>query len=528
MPARRRPSRLVDAFGEIQADYRASKRVSRFMRRRRGVPASGAAADWHYRHEADYLWIGESARDMDRNDIVVGQIIDRVVVDTIGSGFVPDPETGDAALDADLKQRWEAETVDPDFCDTAGELTFHEQEKIVLREMLVAGDIFAVPIADERGTVELREFHRCRSPRKNPKRNIVHGVELDPQTRKRLRYWFTRDNVDPHAPQNSLKMTDMVVVEARDEDGESNVWHIYRPKRPSQTRGITALAPIFEVAGMHDDLQFAQILKAQLASFFLLLRNRDRTFFETNQSEPRLGGANEYDDSIDDLRPGAQIRGAAGEIISGFTPNIPNAEFFPHVRLILTLLGVNLGLPLVLVLMDASETNFSGWRGAVDEARRGFQANQRTLALRFHRPYWRFKLNVWADGDPLLAAARERLQARYFQHRWQTTNWSYIEPVKDATADVIRDAHMLTSPRRRCQERGFEWQDIVLETIADRGEAIARAIEAAEKLNRQFNLEGTAEAVRWRDLAPLAVPQRMNVSLNANEPAGGVTTDERE
>ena len=75
-------------FDGMRADYEAAKRSSRFQRRRRGVPTMGAGADYHYASESDYLWMQEAARDIYRNDVVVGQITDRAVVNTIGIVFV--------------------------------------------------------------------------------------------------------------------------------------------------------------------------------------------------------------------------------------------------------------------------------------------------------------------------------------------------------------------------------------------------------------------------------------------------------
>ncbi len=50
-----------------------------------------------------------------------------------------------------------------------------------------------------------------------------------------------------------------------------NVIHLYRPDRLSVTRGITALAAPADTAGMMDDLAFAQLVKAQVASCYTFL-----------------------------------------------------------------------------------------------------------------------------------------------------------------------------------------------------------------------------------------------------------------
>lgn len=503
-------------FDDLRADYEGAKRTSRFQRRRRGVPSMGAAGDYHYRSEADFLWMAEVARDMYRNDPVLGQLTDRAVTNWVGSGLTPDPDTGDKDLDRDLKARWAEESLDPDTCDVAGELTFHEQELMVGREMLVPGDVFALPV--QNGTVQLVESHRCRSPHRTQK-NMVHGVELARETRKRLRYYFTREPIDPLQPASQVKLADLRTVAARDDTGEALVWHVYSPKRATQTRGVTAYAPIITTAGMFDDLNFATLLKAQLSAFWLLVRKRDQAFFDSNPNIQQLGVSSDAftgSRRVEELAPGSEIGGNAGETITPWSPNIPNPEYFPHAKLILTLIGINLGMPLCLLLLDASETNFSGFRGAVDQARMGFRHNQRLLMARFHRPYWRFKLHVWADGDPVLAAARERLGEKYLCHKWRVPGWPYLEPTKDATADLLRAANMQTSLRRLAAERGMEWPEIVAEMVEDRTLAIQSALVAAKKLNTDNMLSG-GDVVSWRDICPLPTPERVTVALRGDE-----------
>jgi capsid protein len=508
---------LVAQFGDAKADYKAASRSNPYLRRKRGLPAMGASADWHLRSETDRLYIGELAREIDRNDMLAGVILDGAVRGTIGDGFQPNPMTGDKELDQLLVDRWFEEAVDPDKCDPNGQLTFIEQERLVIREMLTAGEVFCLPTPS--GAVDLHESHRNRSPQRKSKTNdsIVHGIEFEPNTRRPLRYWFTRESVNPDTP---VHRQDLLPVPAFDAEGEALVWHIFRRKRPTQSHGITAFQPIFDAIAMQDDIHFATLLKQQLSAFFLLVRQRSASFFENN---PRgSSGPGERQDvaatadatrrMLHDVRPGAEIGGDPGETITPWSPNIPSDQWFTHMRLILQIVGVNLGMPLVLILMDGSETNYSGYRGAIDQARDGWRDNQRLLAAKFHCPYWRHKLNVWADADPVLGRYRAQLKGRFFAHEWGVPSWPYIEPVKDAMADLVRDAHMLQSPRRRYQERGLTFETVVRETIADRAFAIRLALTEAEAINTEYRLSGDA-ALRWRDLAPLPVPERVNISL---------------
>src|SRR5690606_8986688 len=184
------------------------------------------------------------------------------------------------------------------------------------------------------------------------------------------RYWVMQD---PTLPMD--QKGDSNPIDVRNADGIRNLFHVYNSKRMNQTRGVTALAPIFALAGMFEDIQFAKLVQQQVVSCFAIFREQAATASTQLPAKGLDTGSQTIEVSpagtryIADIAPGMEVVGAPGEKLQWFSPNVPNAEYFSHVRLMLQMIGVNLGLPLCLVLMDGSETNFSGWRGAVDEAR---------------------------------------------------------------------------------------------------------------------------------------------------------------
>ena len=153
---------LAQAFVDLRADYNAAK-SSRFRRTRAGVTGAGRAADYHYRLEPDFLRMLELSRDFQRNDVVVGQGVRRLVDNVIQDGITLDPQTGSENADTELGQRWTEWSRDRDRCDLAGELTFHAMERLVLQQTIVDGDIFVLP--QRRGSLQLIEAHRVRTPR---------------------------------------------------------------------------------------------------------------------------------------------------------------------------------------------------------------------------------------------------------------------------------------------------------------------------------------------------------------------------
>ena len=84
------------------------------------------------------------------------------------------------------------------------------------------------------------------------------------------------------------------------------------------------------------------------------------------------------------------------------------------------------------------KVRFSGWRGAIDQARLRFRQMQQWLIGALHRPAWIWKVRQWQRQDAALADLMARV-ADPFAHRWNAPGWSYIEPLKDAAADELQD-----------------------------------------------------------------------------------------
>jgi len=505
---------LSMTFETLRQDYNAAK-TSRYRRHRSGVHSSGANADYHYRTEANYLRMMELAREFFRNDVVVGQGVRRVVDNVVGEGFRVDPQTTEPAVDAALAAKWRQWAEEPDLCDVSGELDFCALEQLALQSVIVDGDVFA--LLTKSGAMQMTEAHRCRTPR-NTKQNVVHGVMLD-QQRRRIEYWFTKDDIDP--TRTVSRVGDMHRYPARDSAGRRFVLHVYRPDRISQTRGVTHLAPIADAVGMHDDVQFAKLVQQQVVSCFAILKEQSPAL-DVPDASPQIGSRSTttLDDgtsrTLEGIAPGLVYTGAPGETIKGFSPNVPNAEFFQHATLILTFISINLGLPLAVLLLDPSQTNFSGWRGAIDQARQGFRRLQRWLIARFHRPVYRWKVQQWIDEEPesIVGQAFAR-GVDVFAHRWHPPSWRYIEPLKDASANLLRGRNAQTSQRRLAAEQSLDWDDLTREIVEDHALLIGRAQEKANELNSRY----PGLNVTWRELACLPTPDGVNVSIAAGDDA---------
>ncbi|MFH5805303.1 phage portal protein [Alienimonas sp. DA493] len=499
---KRKPATFTESFNALRAewkgshgraDYRAAQ-VSRFHSGGYDIAPTGASADYHYRSDRDYLRLIERGRQIQREDGLVGQGVGRLVTNVIQGGFNLDPDTGDADLDRALKDEWEAWSLDPDRSDAAGEHDFTQKARFALADAIFVGDSFHLPRRD--GTVQSLEAHRARTP-SNTTKPVVHGVLLGPN-RRHEEYWFTKEELHPS---RALRLVgDTTPVKARDENGRRNVLHMYLPGRLSQTRGVTALAPVMDTIDQHADLQFAALVKAQMASMVAILRERpaDSPDYQpapigsvAQAMETREG----YTQAIEGLAAGLDVVGAPGEKISAFGANVPGSQHFEHTLLLLTVIAVNLHLPVHVLLLDPSRTNFSGWRGAIDQARLKFAELQQWIVRGLYDPVYAWFVRRTIETNPIVNGLARKPKLDPYRHAFHAPGWSYIEPLKDAQADDLQQSRLLQSPRRIQSRRGQDWNVVSRECVDDSGYVIRLACAKAAAINDEFPGAG----VTWRD-----------------------------
>ena len=447
-------------------------------------------------------------------------LLDRLLDYILGStGIRRDPNTGDENADAFIKDQWIAWGSDADACDLAGEMTYPELERTVLRSTLVDGD--SLPLPNDSGALEIMEAHRCRTP-SNTRRNVVYGIELNDH-RKRLQYLFTKDDISP--TRALRKVSDTVPVDARDGDGFRQVFHVFDPDRVSQTRGVSCFAPVADMLGMHDDVQFANLVRQQIASCFAIIRKKKQTgpLSGEQYGERTTATTTSYSRPTENISPGMEIGTEPGEEIEGFSPNVPNPQFFEHVELILKIVSANLGVPVMELLLDASQTNFSGWRGASDQARRAYRRVQKWLIRKFHRRVYLWKVRNWLDESPQLRAWADQSGVDIFQHKWNPTTWEYIKPVQDAAADIAKVRGVISTLRRIHAGRGEDFDDIIAEAVRDNAKLYRVCRDAARVINEEA-LDDT-ERISWREMLAMPLHEGLTVSLVASADGGQATGD---
>lgn len=499
-------SEFADLKREYRSDYDAAS-PSRFRKRLTGLYGTG---DAHYATERKYFEVVEYCRAAERNDPLIRPALGMVVNQIVQGGFGYEPKTGDDTLDDEIREWHQEWAGDASAVDLAGQHSFASTEKMVLRSVIRDGDIIVLPT--EEGMLQFCECERMKSPART-QRNMVHGVEMN-EYRRPVRYWLTKGRVDPL--DRIERISDLQSYPAYDEEGYPQVFHVYEPDRVTQARGVSAFIAAQIKLGVADDIDFALLVKEQIAACLAAtIESKDGSYSDDTRMGQRstLQGAGGEEQIFEELKPGIVKRMPPGKTLKYHSPQVPSAETMQHLARTIQVIGLQVGLPLVMMLLDASETNFSGFRGAVDTARSMWREWQRGLARRYHSPLatWRLRWamgrgDAWGRG---LKRQADKLGLAFFRHEWHYPSWKHIQPREDATARALRLSTAQISPRRSCAEDSLEWPKVAMEIVQDNELLIGHAIEAATRLNQKAG----APVVHWRDLT------------NRDLYAGGSVTD---
>jgi len=525
------PQSVAEAFDELRSEYRLAQ-PSRFRSVALGGASSGVDADWHSRSDQKLMSMIEYARHIAANDRLVGVALRRLCTNVLRKGGLQyQPQTGSRELDAVLKAKWLAWSTSPLQTDIRRRLSFRRLARNVLRAIIVDGDMLVVPRRE--GFLQAIEAHRIRQPytirnsdRKNP---VINGVEISQATGRARRFFVAKPDVPLHTVVKRVNETEP--LPAFNSDGTPHVFHCAFPERVSQTRGITAFNRFGDDSGQLDDVMFAWLVREQVTSCITFIEEENPDVPADGDDDDReLGDWTQVataDSTLGDevdMKPGKILRPRKGKTISGFGPNLPGANSLEHAMLHVAIMAVNLDLPMQVLMLDPTSTNFSGWKGSTNEAEERWREIGQDLSECLHRPTIEWLVERWIIEDGVIAALAQEPGVDPKRHTWNTPRKESIQPVEDATADTMRLNGGQTSHRRFTQERyGCEWADLYSEIIDDRADGIEAAIERANKLNE--HIEDPAERISWRDLLPLAMPEGTKLSISTNAGSSNDATE---
>ena len=446
---RRRIGALVGGFEAGQA----SRRLRHFQPSRAHFNTLIAAAG------AD---ITARARWLVRNNGYAANAIESWAGNVVGNGIKPSSLIADADLKARVQRLWLDWTDDS---DAEGFTDFYGLQRRAAREVFIAGEVFLRfrPRRPEDGLVVPLQLQMIPSEmlplsrnEQLPGGNVVRqGIEFDGIGR-RVAYHFLRrhpgDVTDPGL------MGETVRVPA------SEVIHVIDPVDAGQLRGVSRFAPGIVKLFLLDQYDDAELDRKKVAAMHAL-------FITTPApAEPfDIAESDESGERTMDLQPGQIVMLEPGEEVQTSAPADVGQTYEPFQYRTLLQVSAALGIPYAYLSNDMLKANYSNSRLALLEFRRRIEAYQHSVMV------WQICRRVWARWmDTAVMAGTLDLpdyEARRRDHiacSWLPPKWDWVDPLKDARAEIEQIEAGLKSRTQALAERGYDADQVDAEIAADR------------------------------------------------------------
>jgi len=403
--------------------------------------------------------------------------INALIRNCIGKGIRPQAATENEALNDKLEALFN-EWVKPKLCDITGHNSFYELQALVLRRMIVDGEMFVYPVVvkDKKSKIpfkiqtlesDLLDEAIVQAP--GSKNAIVSGVEVDNYSAP-LGYWFQQISPD------GLQIYGAKRVPA------DEVIHLFNKTRAQQVRGISELAQVLDTIKSTDDYKEAELIAARIAACFALA-------VEVN-GNPGSSGRMQNDakgNKYEVLSPGQIYYLNPGESVKTANPSRAAAGVKDFMELQQREVAAGMGQSYEVVTRDMSKATYSSARQGQLEDRKTWEPVQEFMNVHFNQPIWELFVTYAVLSGKVTIRDFWNDPEKYYKCEWVTPGWDWVDPLKDVKATNEELSLNLTTLKEKCAERGKDWRQILKQRAKEK------------ELERQFGLieeEGSEPSAR--------------------------------
>lgn len=401
------------------------------------------------------------ARWLVRNNGYAMNAVESWAANTVGDGIKPISKLADGARKEELQRLWLAWT---DEADAEGLTDFYGLQRRAAREVFIAGEVFfrirlrraedglSVPVQVQMLPSEMLPLQKSGSARSgNP---IRQGIEFD-RVGRRVAYHFLRRH--PGDPTDPGLVGELVRVPA------SEIIHVMDPVEGGQLRGVSKLAPAIVKLFLLDQYDDAELDRKKVAAMYAM--------FVTSPAPENPLAPLEDDEMLAgfEISPGQIVRLDPGEDVTVGQPADSGATYEPFQYRTLLQISAALGIPYPYLANDMVKGNFSNSRLALIEFRRRVSAWQHSVMVyQLCRPVFERWLDLAVLSKALVLPGYEVERPRMLAADWLPTKWDWVDPLKDANAEIAQIEAGLKSRTQAIAERGYDVEQVDREIAAER------------------------------------------------------------
>ena len=246
--------------------------------------------------------------------------------------------------------------------------------------------------------------------------------------------------------------------------GRHNLLHLWRMKRPQQTRGIPWLAPVLgklKQADRYSNAELDAAVNAAINAIFMTMDHESFTdLLDQDSKEKYIQKALGFDRVLESAT-GKVVNLFPGETIETPAPGRPNPSFTQFFDAVTGEVAVGLNLPREVV-MKVFNSSYSASRAALMDAWKTYQVRRFRKAFNFCQPIYE---EILADAvalgrfilpgfltDPIARAA-------WCGSKWSGDGMMALDPLKEANAAARRmEVGITTLPAETIAYDGGDWE----------------------------------------------------------------------
>jgi len=384
-----------------------------------GTGSSPSTGDYQSRYERPTL-VNLMRKMMDEN-IFVSSMADRLCTNLMGAnGFSLQARTGDPEINALIeKEIWPRFTSRPEYRDM---FNWTECQYGVCQDAMFVGDIGAIKLRN--GQLQMTESEWINSPNQEQIRKlnglrVEQGVAMTNGGKLRGFFVTPPDTFGQPSPVNAkyVKSKDFIYVNAP-------------VQRFSRTRPLPPFIQCMSSVWRLDDILDSEAYAWELLSKYAIIINKDNATEDGYALSDERTDISDNDSYITDrateIDGGTLFWGNKGETVSGVNRNLPGKDFPGSLRAFVQMFSMRLGLPLEILMLDWSKTNFSSGKAALSQASTMIRRYQAHIIDKFHK-----RVYEWVISRAIAEGYLEETPDIY-THEWFPPVMPWINPKDEA------------------------------------------------------------------------------------------------
>lgn len=449
----------------------------------RGGETNRLRADWNPvggSADSDLLTdlptLRDRSRELDRNNGWARSVYNTIATNAIGTGLAPQSRVNpeDVGATPDQVREWQRATEriwreHLPMLDAQRRLHGWMKQMVLFRSMLQNGDVLDIPLRMRVGgrrviglATEIVEADRLTTPMGvDPilKERVREGVEFNAEG-KPVGYWVRKTHPGDQGltSQSTFgNLNDFIRYPALNSLGQPNVFHLFYPTRPGQSRGEPWLAPALAFFKDMGDFMEAKVVAERIGACFGVFFKRADPYTSA-QSSGNTQGTQRHQT----IEPGMMLYGEPGEEVTSIKPDLGGTDLDAFITAVLKAVGASVNLPYELFTKDFTKTTYLSARASLLEAWRFFRCYQLFFSSTYLQPLWEMvQLEAWSRGLlPNVDLLGPNMSA-WLHARWVPPGRGYIDAVKETKASIEAINAGLSTFADELAAQGKDWEEVM-------------------------------------------------------------------